>query len=126
MLGRTVSREVLRSGIPIALATDSAISAPTDLLDEMAVARRYLPADRVAEMVTTIPAKILRMPPSRDWIAVRDGAVAVVVIGGQSLCLLLTLLVTPVAYSLLEDLAGLVKWPRLAGQPASRLEHVRS
>ncbi len=75
MLGRTVSPSVLRSDLPIALATDSALSAPVDLLDELAVARHYLPAARLFDMVTAIPARMLRLAPSnRDWIAVRSTA----------------------------------------------------
>ncbi|MCU1236132.1 MAG: amidohydrolase [Candidatus Solibacter sp.] len=97
MLGRTVSRAVLRSGIPIALATDSALSAPVDLLDELAAARRYLPAERVYEMASSAPARILRLSAAQrkgDWIAVRSeapgqaqallqGTIAMVVVAGR-------------------------------------------
>jgi cytosine/adenosine deaminase-related metal-dependent hydrolase len=74
MLGRTVSRTVLRSGLPIALATDSALSAPVDLMDELKVARRYVPAERLYEMVTSAPAEILRLSRTGDWIAVKSNA----------------------------------------------------
>lgn len=94
LFGRTVSRTVLRSGIPLALATDSALSSHADLLDELAVARRYVPASSLFELVTVQPARILRLPERRDWIAVRStspdpiaalcsGSVSLVVVGGR-------------------------------------------
>jgi HAE1 family hydrophobic/amphiphilic exporter-1 len=50
--------------------------------------------------------------------AQQRSAIAVTIIGGQTLCLLLTLVVTPVAYSLLSEMSEMrffswVKWPRL-------------
>jgi HAE1 family hydrophobic/amphiphilic exporter-1 len=46
-------------------------------------------------------------------------AVAVVVIGGQTLCLLLTLVVTPVAYTLLDDVREKLHWRQFVKRPVS-------
>jgi cytosine/adenosine deaminase-related metal-dependent hydrolase len=86
MFGRTISRAVLNSGLPIALGTDSALSAPVDLLDELAVARRFVPPARLYQMITSEPARILQLPEhTDDWIAVRirTGSVALVVVAGR-------------------------------------------
>jgi len=75
MFGRTVSDELLQSDIPIALGTDSALTFPGDLADELRTAReRGVTRDSLYRMVTSTAASILRLRDGSG--SIRQGGVA--------------------------------------------------
>ena len=106
-LGRTLRRSAFSTGVPIALGTDSAITATGDLLDAVRAAREIwkLSAAGVYRVVTSEAAKVLRLSDGEgeirvggvaDLIVVRDTGgspaqvsmgtrrVEMVIVGGRS------------------------------------------
>ncbi len=75
-LSHTLRPEVLRSGIPIGLGTDSSLTCNGDLADEISVARLTggLSAADIYPMVTTQAARILRL--NRGEGEIRENGVA--------------------------------------------------
>lgn len=82
-LGQTLQFGQLESGVPIALGTDSALTADGDIIDEISTARRHasVSAKQLYGMITTTAARVLRLRHREgsitsggvaDLVAVRD------------------------------------------------------
>lgn len=67
-LGRTIRPGILFSGLPIALGTDSALTAKGDLIDELQTATEAVELPRLYGMVTSAPARILRLETGAGYI----------------------------------------------------------
>jgi cytosine/adenosine deaminase-related metal-dependent hydrolase len=75
-LGKTLGGDAIRSGLDIALGTDSALTGEGDLIDEIGVAQSpgRSTAKQLFQMVTTTAARVLRL--SRGEGQIREGGIA--------------------------------------------------
>lgn len=121
LLGRTLEQEILSSSLPIALGSDSALTAEGDLLDEIHAARRYVDLHRIYGMVTEQAASILRLTRGEGMI--REGGIADLVVTrdrGQTPAEALLELRPEIVF-----LAGRMKLVSLAAADHLRLERLR-
>jgi len=73
-LGRTMCPAILSSELPIALGTDSSLTAEGDLIDELRTAAETVDSARLYRMVTSAAARILRLESGAGHI--RNGGAA--------------------------------------------------
>jgi cytosine/adenosine deaminase-related metal-dependent hydrolase len=124
-LRQTLGRGVFSRGVPIALGTDSALTAPGDLLDALRAARSVwkLPAARLYRMVTSEAARVLRLCDGEGEI--RKGGVAdLIVVRDAGLSPAETLLgLTRVEMAIIGGKIRMVseKFRRYAGEGFQRL-----
>jgi cytosine/adenosine deaminase-related metal-dependent hydrolase len=62
LFGRSLDRSALKSALPIALGSDSAITGDGDLLDELRFAQQTVDAFRLYRMVTCEAARMFKLP----------------------------------------------------------------
>jgi len=74
MLGRTLAPCVRDSGVPVALGTDSAMTASGDMADELSAASQETSWNRLYRMITSDAAAILRLANGEGEI--HDGGIA--------------------------------------------------